>query len=48
MEKNKILYDFIYMWNVKNQKKWMNKTEIDSQMQRTNRWLAERWGEGDE
>ena len=39
-----ILYDFTYMWYLKKKKNKHNKTETESQIQRTNRW---QYGEGD-
>ena len=35
-----IPYDFTYMWNLKKVNEY-NKTETDSQIQRTNQWLPE-------
>ena len=42
-----ILYDITYMWNLKIKTNEFNKTETDSQIQRTNQQLAVGRGKGE-
>ena len=44
--KGQIPHDFTYMWNLKSKTNEHNKTEIDSQIQRTNKYLPKGRGAG--
>ena len=46
IRQRQILYDFTYMWNLKNKTNKHNKTETELQIQRTNTWLPEWRGAG--